>query len=80
MSADLVLVARTCFFPLIGGKFNLLKTLCDRWQSVHALCPNRTCIREYNVEDMKNAGIQNVEGVMLVLGHRPSHLRNGERA
>ena len=60
-----MLVAMTCFFPYIVGKCNLLKTLCDRWQSVHAVCPDRTGIGEYVVEDMRNAGMPNVEGVVF---------------
>jgi phage FluMu gp28-like protein len=42
-----------------------VKALSDRWKTVHRVCVDQTGVGEYITEDMKNAGIQNVEGVMF---------------
>lgn len=39
------------------------KVLCDRWTSVRSAYLDRTGLGDYIVEDSKNAGIPNVEGI-----------------
>jgi len=52
---------KTSYASVIG----YVKALSDRWKTVHLICVDQTGVGEYITEDMKNAGIQNVEGVMF---------------
>jgi len=52
---------KTSYASVIG----YVKALSDRWKTVHRVCVDQTGVGEYITEDMKNAGIQNVEGVMF---------------
>jgi len=52
---------KTSYASVIG----YIKALSDRWKTVHRVCVDQTGVGEYITEDMKNAGIQNVEGVMF---------------
>jgi len=50
---------RTAYASVIG----YVKTLCDRWEYVQKVSVDMTGVGDYIVEDMKNAGIRQVEGV-----------------
>jgi len=50
---------RTPYASVIGH----MKVLSDRWHSVNATFLDKTGIGEYIVEDAKNAGVSNVEGI-----------------
>lgn len=53
-------------FPLqtpYASVIGYVKTLCDRWQKIHKVLVDMTGVGEYIVEDMKNAGISEVEGI-----------------
>jgi len=52
---------KTSYASVIG----YVKALSDRWKTVHRVCADQTGVGEYITEDMKNAGMQNVEGVMF---------------
>ena len=52
---------KTSYASVIG----YVKALSDRWKTVHRVCVDQTGVGEYITEDMKNAGIQNVEGIMF---------------
>jgi len=54
---------RTSYASVIG----YIKTLCDRWKHVQKVTVDMTGVGEYIVEDMKNAGIRQVEGVKFTL-------------
>jgi phage FluMu gp28-like protein len=51
-----------------------VKTLADRWQTIEKIRADITGVGNYIVEDMKNGGIENVEGVNF------THLRKQEMA
>lgn len=51
-----------------------VKTLTDRWQTIEKIRADITGVGNYIVEDMKNGGIENVEGVNF------SHTRKQEMA
>ncbi|MBC7130738.1 hypothetical protein H5T51_05925, partial [Candidatus Bathyarchaeota archaeon] len=54
-------------FPLktpYASVIGYVKTICDRWQTIHKVLVDMTGIGDYIVEDMENAGINaEVEGV-----------------
>jgi len=50
---------KTAYASVIG----YVKTLCDRWSSINAVLVDMTGVGDYIVEDMKNAGISQAEGV-----------------
>ena len=54
---------RTSYASVIG----YVKTLCDRWRHVLKVSVDMTGAGEYIVEDMKNAGIRQVEGIKFTL-------------
>jgi len=61
-------LVHTYGFPLkrsYASVIGYVKALCDRWKTVHQVCVDQTGVGEYITEDMKNARIQNVEGVMF---------------
>lgn len=54
---------RTAYASVIG----YVKTLCDRWKYVQKVSVDMTGVGDYIVEDMKNAGIRQVEGIKFTL-------------
>lgn len=53
-------------FPLktpYASVIGYVKTLSDRWQKIHKILVDMTGVGEYIVEDMKNAGINQTEGI-----------------
>jgi phage FluMu gp28-like protein len=54
---------KTAYASVIG----YIKTLCDRWKTLHNVSVDMTGVGDYIVEDMKNAGIHQVEGVKFTL-------------
>jgi len=50
---------KTSYASVIG----YVKALSDRWKTIHRICVDQTGVGEYITEDMKNAGIPNVEGI-----------------
>ncbi|NIR14167.1 hypothetical protein GWN63_00420, partial [Candidatus Bathyarchaeota archaeon] len=54
---------KTSYASVIG----YVKTLCGRWNHMHKVLVDMTGVGEYIVEDMKNAGIGNTEGVKFTL-------------
>jgi phage FluMu gp28-like protein len=54
---------KTSYASVIG----YIKTLCDRWKTVHKVSVDMTGVGDYIVEDMKNAGIRQVEGIKFTL-------------
>jgi len=54
-------------FPLkmpYASVIGYVKTICDRWQSIHKICVDMTGVGDYIVEEMNNAGINaEIEGV-----------------
>jgi phage FluMu gp28-like protein len=50
---------KTSYASVIG----YIKTLCDRWKTIRKVSVDMTGVGDYIVEDMKNAGIRQVEGV-----------------
>jgi len=57
-------------FPLktsYGSVIGYVKTLCDRWRHVLKVFVDQSGVGDYIVEDMKAAGVPNVEGVNFTL-------------
>lgn len=54
---------RTAYASVIG----YVKTMCDRWNYVQKVSVDMTGVGDYIVEDMKNAGIRQVEGIKFTL-------------
>jgi len=54
---------KTSYASVIG----YVKTLCDRWGSIQKVTVDQSGVGDYIVEDMRNAGIHNVEGVTFTL-------------
>jgi phage FluMu gp28-like protein len=54
---------KTSYASVIG----YIKTLCDRWKTIRKVSVDMTGVGDYIVEDMKNAGICQVEGVKFTL-------------
>ncbi|MCX8191627.1 MAG: terminase family protein, partial [Nitrososphaerales archaeon] len=44
-----------------------MKILSERWKIFHRICVDQSGVGEYIVEDMRNAGIENIEGVVLTM-------------
>ncbi|MEM2177040.1 MAG: terminase family protein [Archaeoglobaceae archaeon] len=73
-------------FPLetpYASVIGYIKTLTDRYKTVHKILIDQTGVGEYVVEDMKNAGIPNTEGIILtmqrkqeILGHMRQQMQN----
>ena len=49
----------TSYASIIG----YVKTICDRWQTIHKTLVDQTGVGEYITEDMTNTGLDNTEGV-----------------
>ena len=54
---------RTPYASVIG----YVKTLCDRWQTIRQVLVDMSGVGDYIVEDMKNAGITQTEGVKFTI-------------
>lgn len=57
-------------FPLgtsYASVIGYVKTLCDRWQQINKVLVDKTGVGDYIVEDMRNAGIRQTEGVNFTL-------------
>ena len=54
---------KTSYASVIG----YVKKLCDRWNSVQKVTVDQSGVGDYIVEDMRNAGIHNIEGVTFTL-------------
>jgi len=54
---------KTSYASVIG----YAKTLCDRWNSMQKVAVDQSGVGEYIVEDMRNAGIHNVDGITFTL-------------
>ena len=57
-------------FPLkteYASVIGYVKSLCDRWQSIHAVYVDQTGVGDYIVEDMKKSGIPNVTGITFTI-------------
>ncbi|RJX15213.1 hypothetical protein CW703_07165 [Candidatus Bathyarchaeota archaeon] len=55
-------------FPLetpYASVIGYVKMICDRYQTVNKVLVDQTGVGEYIVEDMKNSGLPNVEGINL---------------
>jgi phage FluMu gp28-like protein len=53
-------------FPLetpYASIIGYVKTICDRWQTIHKTLVDQTGVGEYITEDMTNTGLDNTEGV-----------------
>lgn len=53
-------------FPLqtpYASVIGYVKTLCDRWRSIRSVLVDMSGVGDYIVEDMKNAGIHQTEGL-----------------
>ena len=50
---------KTPYATVIG----YVKTICDRWQTIHTVLTDMTGVGEYVTEDMKNAGINQTQGI-----------------
>ncbi|MEM2293176.1 MAG: terminase family protein [Nitrososphaerota archaeon] len=71
----------TSYASIIG----YVKTICDRWKNVISVYADQTGVGEYIVEDMNNAGIPNVNGIVLtaqlkqeILGYMKQLMQNGK--
>jgi len=57
-------------FPLkteYASVIGYVKSLCDRWKSIHAVYADQTGVGEYIIEDMRNSGIPNVTGITFTI-------------
>jgi phage FluMu gp28-like protein len=53
-------------FPLetpYASIIGYVKTICDRWKTIHKTLVDQTGVGEYITEDMTNTGLDNTEGV-----------------
>lgn len=60
-------------FPLkteYASVIGYIKSLCDRWQSIHAVYADITGVGDYIVEDMKRAGITNTTGITFTVASK----------
>ncbi|RLG39879.1 MAG: hypothetical protein DRN78_06155 [Thermoproteota archaeon] len=70
MPAETLKLVHVYRFPLkteYASVIGYIKSLCDRWQSIHAVYVDQTGVGDYIVEDMKKSGIPNVTGVTFTI-------------